>query len=100
VFALLDLHALEFSKFFGDWRDAEMLEIYSTLRRRPDGKSLGFLHDYMWQAAGLALGTRPLSQVEFEAVLARLERSCRTFETGPGSRNFVAALRETWPSKD
>ncbi len=94
-FMLLDLHALEISKFFGDRRDAEMREIYSLLRRRPDGRSLGFVHDYMWQAAALILGTRPLSQAEFEAILSRLERSCRTFEQGPTSRNYIAALRNT-----
>lgn len=94
-FMLLDLHALEISKFFGDRRDAEMREIYSALRRRPDGRSLGFVHDYMWQAAAFILGTRPLSQAEFEAIMARLERSCRTFELGPTSRNYIAALRTT-----
>jgi hypothetical protein len=72
-----------------------MREIYSTLRRRPDGRSLGFVHDYMWQAAALILGTRPLSQAEFEAIMARLERSCRTFELGPTSRNYVTSLRAT-----
>lgn len=43
----------------------------------------------------LILGTRPLSQAEFEAILARLERSSRTFEMGPGSRKYVAALKGT-----
>jgi len=95
-FVLMDLHALEFSKLFGDRRDAEMKEIYSTLRRRPDGRSLGFVHDYMWQAAALVLGTRPLSQAEFEAIMARLERSCRTFGQGPSSRNYITALRSTF----
>ena len=95
TFMLLDLHVLEISKFFGDRRDAEMKEIYSALRRRPDGRSLGFVHDYMWQAAALVLGTRPLSQAEFEAIMERLERSCRTFELGPTSRNYVASLRMT-----
>jgi hypothetical protein len=95
-FILFDLHALEISRFFGDRRDAEMREIYSRLRRRPDGGSLGFVHDYLWQAAALILGTRPLSQPEFEAIMARLERSCRTFEQGPSSRNYVAALRNTF----
>lgn len=92
---LLDMHALEISRLFGDRRDAEMREVYSILRRRPDGKSLGFVHDYMWQAAAFILGTRPLSQAEFEAIVARLERSCRTFEMGPTSRNYVTALRST-----
>ena len=95
-FILLDLHVLEISKFFGDRRDAEMREIYSALRRRPDGPSRGFVHDYIWQAAALILGTRPLSQAEFEAIMARLERSCRTFERGPSSRNYVATLRTTF----
>ena len=98
TFALFDLHALEISHFFGDRRDAEMKEIYSMLRRRPDGRSLGFVHDYMWRASALILGTRPLSQAEFEAILARLERSCRTFELGPTSRNYVDALRTTFGS--
>jgi hypothetical protein len=95
AFLLLDMHALEISRFFGDRRDMEMKEIYSMLRRRPDGRSLGFVHDYMWQAAALVLGTRPLSQAEFEAIMARLERSCRTFERGPSSRNYIATLRTT-----
>ncbi len=94
-FILLDLHALEISTIFGDRRDEEMLNVYSTLRRRPDGRSMGFVHDYMWQAAALVLGTRPLSQAEFEAIMARLERSCRTFAMGPTSRNYVASLRAT-----
>lgn len=96
AFILLDLHVLELSKVFGDRRDAEMREIYSSLRRRPDGPSRGFVHDYMWQAAAMILGTRPLCQAEFEAIMARLERSCRTFEQGPTSRNYVAALRSTF----
>src|SRR6266567_549666 len=95
-FILLDLHALEISKFFGDRRDAEMREIYSTLRWRPDGRSLGFVHDYLWQAAAWVLGTRPLSQAEFEAIMGRLERSCRTFERGPTSRNYALMLHSTY----
>jgi hypothetical protein len=95
-FMLFDLHVLEISRIFGDRRDAEMKEVFSILRRRPDGRSEGFVHDYLWQAAALILGTRPLSQAEFEAILARLERSCRTFEQGPTSRNYVAALRNTF----
>jgi hypothetical protein len=90
---MLDLHVLGLSRLIGDRRDAEMLEIYSCLRRRPDCKSMGLAHDYMWQAAALILGTRPLSQAEFEAIMARLERSCRVFALGPGSRNYVAAIR-------
>jgi hypothetical protein len=95
-FALLDLHAVEISHFIGDRRDEEMLEIFSTLRRRPDGRSLGIAHDYMWQAAAIILGTRPLSQAEFEAICSRMERSCRTFRMGPTSRNYVNSVRQVF----
>lgn len=93
--AFLDMHALELSRHMGDRRDEEMLEIYSALRRRPDGRSLGTGHVYMWQAAALLLGSRELSKGEFEALAGRLERSCRTFRMGPTSRNYVATLHQT-----
>jgi hypothetical protein len=92
---LMDMQFLQLCEFIGDRRDAEMLEVFSALRRRPDGRSLGFVHDYMWQAAALMLGITPLSQAEFEAILSRLERSCRTFEMGPTSRNYSLTLRQT-----
>lgn len=96
AFMILDFHVLELCELLGDRTDAEMKEVYSALRRRPDGRSLGFAHDHMRRAAALVLGTRPLSQAEFEAIMARLERSCRTFEEGPASRNYLAALRTTF----
>jgi len=92
-FALLDFHVAEISNVFGDRRDSEMQEIFSQLRRRPDGKSLSFVHDYMWQAVALILGTRVLSRAEFEAIMARLERSCRRFGQGSTSRNYCFSLR-------
>jgi hypothetical protein len=95
-FVLLDLHAIEICHFLGDRTDDEMLEVYSTLRRRPDGRSQGILHDYMWQAAAIILGTRPSSQLEFEAIMSRLERSCRTFRWGPTSCNYVRSIREVF----
>ncbi len=72
--------------------DDEFIEIYSTMHRRPDGKSLGFMHDVVWQATALTLGKTPVSQNEFEAVLRRLARSVRTWKTGYSSRNYVAFL--------
>lgn len=69
--------------------DGEMREIYNSLRRHPDGRSRSLLHDHVWKACALALGTRPWSRHEYEAVLRRLERSCRTFSMGPVSRNYV-----------
>lgn len=99
-FLILEMHLLQISDIFGDRRDDEMREIYSLLRRRPDGKSIGFVHNYMWQAAAIMLGTRPLSQAEFEAILSRLERSCRTFSMGPGTRNYINALRGIFEHED
>ncbi|HEY0454799.1 MAG TPA: hypothetical protein VGE41_00380 [Verrucomicrobiae bacterium] len=92
---ILETHAMESAYLLHTSRDSQMKEIYSALRRRPDGKSLGVIHDYMWQAAALLLGTNPLSQAEFEAILERLERSCRTFEMGPSSTNYIATLEGT-----
>jgi len=95
VFYLLDRHVLEISRAIGARRDAELREIFSALRRRPDGRSLGMVHDYFWQVVAFILGTRILSQAEFEAIMARMERSCRTFERGPTSFNLVTALQST-----
>ncbi len=90
---ILETHVIEISNIFGPPRDEEMKEIYSQMRRHPDGRSQGFLHDYMWRAAALMLGTRPLSRGEYEAILSRLERSCRTFGMGPTSRNYAESLQ-------
>lgn len=89
-FGLLDVHLSEFSRLVGPPRDEELRELFSLLRRRPDGKSTGFLHDYVWQALALILGTHALSEAEYNAILARHELSCRRAAMGPSSRNFVA----------
>lgn len=94
-FLFLELHLLDFCDSFGDLRDVEAEEIYSALRRRPAGKSLGPCHDHLWQASALLLGTHLLSKAEFESILARLERSCRTFAMGSTSRNYINTLRGT-----
>lgn len=66
------------------------------LRRRPDGRSLGAVHDFLWQVAALLLGTYVLSRAEFEALIAALERSTRKWALRPVSRNYVAYLRRTF----
>jgi len=75
--------------------DADLLEIYSQMRRRPDGKSLGPLHDVVWQSAALVLGMRPWSEAEYAAVFGQLARSARHFRMGPTSRNYFAYVRRT-----
>jgi len=94
-FFFIENHVLTFCAAKGDRTDQEMEETYSMLRRRPDGRSLGIVHDFLWQVAALLLGTRVLSQAEFEALLGALERSARKWALRPVSRNYVAYLHRT-----
>ncbi len=95
-FYFIENHVLTVCATKGDRTDQEMEEIYSMLRRRPDGRSLGAVHDFLWQVAALMLGTQVLSQAEFEALLAALERSRRKWALRPISRNYVAYLHRTF----
>jgi len=78
----------------GDRTDQELEEVYSTLRRRPDGKSLGPAHDFLWQVAALLLGKYEISALEFDAIFGQLARSARKWGQRPVSRNYVAYLRK------
>jgi hypothetical protein len=69
--------------------DSEFADLYSQIRRRPDGRSLGRLHDVIWQSAALALGLSRWSEAEFVAVFGQLARSARSFRTAPTSRNYI-----------
>lgn len=69
-------------------RDAELVDVFSAMRRRPDGKSNGLFHSVVWQAAALALGQSPLSQSEYDAIFSLLERSARSQRNGVGSTGF------------
>ena len=95
VFSFIEMPLLKLGKILGDPTDQQMEEVYATLRRRPDGRSLGFLHDALWQVCALLLAMRPLSQAEFEAYINRLERSTRHMQIGPVSRNYLGVLRQT-----
>jgi hypothetical protein len=94
TFAVIDANIHDFSGLWGPPRDEALGEVFSYLRRRPDGKSQGFLHDFLWQVMAVVLGTRVLSRAEFEAIMARLEKSCRRFAMGPSSRNYAMALAQ------
>jgi hypothetical protein len=76
--------------------DEEFNSAYSAIRRRPDGKSMGLLHNIVWQSACLALALRPWSAKECEAVFRQLARSARTFKMGPSSRNYMAYLESAF----
>jgi hypothetical protein len=94
-FFFIENHVLTVCAAKGDRTDQEMEEIYSMLRRRPEGRSLGAVHDFLWQVAALLLGTQVLSAAEFEALLGALERSTRKWALRPVSRNYVAYLHKT-----
>jgi hypothetical protein len=95
-FFFIEKHVLAVCAAKGDRTDQEMEEIYSMLRRRPDGRSLGAVHDFLWQVAALLLGTQVLSAAEFEGVIGALERSTRKWALRPISRNYVAYLHRSF----
>ena len=78
----------------GDRTDQELEEIFSALRRRPDGRSLGPEHDFLWQVAALMLAKHMTSQAEFEAIFSQLENSARGWGIAPVSRNYLGFLRQ------
>lgn len=74
--------------------DQEMEEIYATLRRRPDGKSLGVFHDCVWSIAAFFLGRYVVSQAEFEAIFQQLSVSTRRFALQPQSYRYAEYIDE------
>jgi hypothetical protein len=92
----IERHLMSLNDLIGDRTDQEMEEIYSALRRRPDGRSLGTTHDFMWQVGALLLGRHALSAVEFEAIVGALLHSARAWGKRPVSRFYAAYLRDTF----
>ena len=72
--------------------DGEFLDIFSAMRRRPDGRSLGQLHDFVWMNTALMLGQYRCSENLYKAIMNRLERSARTFRMDAASRNYIDYL--------
>ena len=73
--------------------DDKFIEAFSIVRRRPDGKSAGYIHDIVWQLAADFLIRHVCSQNEFAACFRRLEQSARTWHTGPTSVNYLANIQ-------
>ena len=96
AFHSIEKHVLTLCRARGDRTDQEMEEIYATLRRRPDGRSLGLSHDFMWQVCALALGTYELSEEEYLAVVGRLEASVRAWALRPVSRFYAGYLKQSF----
>lgn len=78
--------------------DAEMLRIYTMLRRRPDGNEPSPMFGHLRGAARLYMSLVDTSRAEYEAVMGRLSRSARHFAFGNGvqSRNYLTQLCETF----
>ena len=94
-FFFIEKHVLTVCDAIGDRTDQELEEVYAMLRRRPDGRSLGVLHDFLWQVAALLLGTQVLSAAEFEALIGALEHSARKWALRPVSRFYAAYLHQS-----
>lgn len=74
--------------------DQEMEEVYASMRRRPDGKSLGETHDWIWAVAAFFLGRFEVSQAEFEAIFQQLSVSTRRFSMSSQSYNYAEYIRQ------
>jgi hypothetical protein len=95
-FILLEHTVVRFCEADGrDETDQEIEQIYSSVRRRPDGDS-GRLGAYLVAAARLYTSVRDVSEAEYEAVMRRLTKSARTFSAPPLSRNYLTTLRATF----
>lgn len=95
-FHLIESAVLLVHEFTHEATDEEYIRTYSLVRRRPEGRSEGLLHDAVYQAAAFLLGTTLRSAKEFEAVLLQLERSVRHWKMGPSSRNYIEYLKKSY----
>ncbi len=95
-FYFIEKHVLLLGQTKGDRTDQEMEETFTALRRRPDGRSLGPTHDYLWQVAALLLGIYLLSEEQYTAIMSRLEQSVRAFALRPVSRFYADYLKRTF----
>ena len=97
-FLFLEWHVVLACDALGDATDGEFRELFTTLGRRPDGRSLGLLHDCLWQTLAWFLATRPVSAAEYEAILGRLALSAKHFSLGLVSRNYIESIRKVCAS--
>jgi hypothetical protein len=73
--------------------DQEFKRLYRLLGRRPDARDWNPLFSHLRAAARLYMSIRDVSRREFEAVMARLEKSARRWGEGYGSTNYVECIR-------
>lgn len=96
IFFAIEQNVLIASEFSDDVRDDEMAGLYSLMKRCPDGRSEGFLHDVIYQSAALVLGLQPISRAEFEAVFDQLANSVRSWRESHSSKNYIFYLQKNF----
>jgi hypothetical protein len=94
-FFFIEAQVITLCDTIGDRTDQELEEIFFALRRRPDGRSLGPVHDFLWQVCALLLGRYVLSEAEFEGIIGALLGSTRKWGLKPVSRNYLDYIRST-----
>jgi len=94
MFFSIEKNILWASGMINDTTDDEFVRLFNLIKRRPDGRSEGFMHDVIYQSAALMLGLQPLSQAEFEAIFMQLARSAKNWRQGYASRNYIHFLRD------
>lgn len=97
AFAIIETTVLGAS-VYKDVTDNEFEQLYRAMKKRPDGKSEGVMHDLVYQAAALMLGMQALSQLEFEAIFGRLAQSASLWSEGYISLNYITHLKEMFGS--
>lgn len=95
-FYFIESHLLTLCEAVTAPTDQELEEIYATLRRRPDGRSLSATHDAVWQIMALLVGHYAISEAEFEGILSALLRSARRWGVRPVSRFYTDYLRRSF----
>lgn len=72
--------------------DQELERLYRKLKRHPDGTDAAPLFSCMQAAARAYMSVAEVSRADFEAVIARLAQSARTFSVGHASHNYSGQL--------
>lgn len=72
--------------------DQDFERLYRKLKRHPDATDPSPVFSYMQAGARAYMSLTDVSRAEFEAVVARLAQSARTFSIGLSSRNYFGQL--------
>ena len=100
IFAAIEKPIYDYSTYPGmSLPDVDFKEIFSAMRRRPDGRRINLVHDLVWQATALALAMHPCCEAEYNAIFLRLEQSTRKFNMGQSSKLYLWYLGEMFNKK-